>query len=84
VRSKFQYSTIISSTYTYGYRSGSSFLKNLCLDNDIIFVQEHWLFKSQLHLFNDLVGSDFCFSGDSAMNRAQECRILGVGILWRS
>jgi len=60
----------------HGYRSGSSFLKHLCLDNDKIFVQEHWLFKSQLHLFNDLAGSDFCFYGDSAMNKAQECRIL--------
>jgi len=52
----------------HGYRSGSSFLKHLCLDNDIKFVQENCLFKSQLQVFNDLVVSDFYLYCDKGIH----------------
>lgn len=44
----------VCSYNVHGYNTGSPFLKELCGKNDIIFVQEHWLQKSQLHTFNSI------------------------------
>ena len=37
-----------------GFNNGLPYLKKLCSDNDIIFVQEHWLLKSQLYMLDNI------------------------------
>jgi len=45
----------------HGYNTGVSYHKQLCMQNDIIFIQEHWLLNSQLKgLFNS-IDQDFMF-----------------------
>jgi len=61
--------------------------KDLCSDNDFIFVQEHWLLESQLYMF-DNINDNFNFYGKSSMDEATSRGLLkgrpfgGVGVLW--
>jgi len=72
----------------HGYNTGVSYLKQLCMQNDIIFIQEHWLLNSQLSRFNS-IDQDFMFSGKSAMNERMSTQLIrgrpfgGVGVLYR-
>jgi hypothetical protein len=72
----------------HGFSNGASFLKELCLGNDVIFVQEHWLLTAHLTKLND-ISSDFIFYGVSAMGDACAQGIVrgrpygGVGVLVR-
>jgi len=72
----------------HGFNNDSVFLKQLCLSNDIVFVQEHWHLNSHLHKFNG-INDNFCFYGKSAMDSVQSVGLLrgrpfgGVGVLWR-
>jgi len=43
-----------------GYNIGLPLLREFCNDNDIIFVQEHFLQKSQLCMF-DSISDKFMF-----------------------
>ena len=72
----------------HGFNNGMSYVKKLCGENDIIFVQEHWLLKSQLYMF-DNIDENFNFFGQSSMDEVIERGMLkgrpfgGVGVLWR-
>lgn len=72
----------------HGFNNGASFLKQLCSNNDLIFVQEHWLQNSQLHMFNT-IDDQFKFYGNSSMENRLSKGLLkgrpfgGVGVLWR-
>ena len=72
----------------HGLSNSLPYLQELCIDNDIIFVQEHWLMKSDLAKFDD-ISSDFRFYGASAMDSKCEQGLLrgrpfgGVGVLYR-
>ena len=72
----------------HGFKNGSVFLKELCVNNDVVFVQEHWLLRSHLHKLSD-IDDNFCLYGKSAMDNIQSTGILtgrpfgGVGVLWR-
>jgi len=72
----------------HGFNVGQSFLKILCENNSIIFVQEHWLQSSQLDLFNN-IDQRFMFYGKSAMGNRVMSGMLrgrpfgGVGVLVR-
>jgi exonuclease III len=72
----------------HGFSNSSSYLKDLCFDNDLIFVQEHWLMTQHLSKF-DGISSNFIFQGVSAMDMACAQGILrgrpfgGVGVLIR-
>jgi len=78
----------ICSYNLYGLNNGMSFLSELCNVNDIIFVQEHWLQPSQLHLLNNM-NDNFVFYGKSSMDRNVCSGLLksrpfgAVGVLWR-
>jgi len=72
----------------HGFNNGLPYLKKLCSDNDIIFVQEHWLLKSQLYMF-DNINDNFNFFGQSSLDEVTSRGLLkgrpfgGVGVLWR-
>ena len=72
----------------HGFGNSSSYLKDLCLDNDLIFVQEHWLLSQHLSKFNG-INENFMFYGMSAMDMAASRGILrgrpfgGIGVLIR-
>ena len=72
----------------HGFNNSSFYLKDLCLVNDIIFVQEHWLLSDQLTKF-DAISKEFNFFGVSAMDDICAQGILrgrpfgGVGVLVR-
>ena len=72
----------------HGYNTGASYLKQLCTQNDIVFIHEHWLQNSQLDKFNN-INPDFMFCGKSAMDERLSMQLLrgrpfgGVGVLWR-
>ena len=58
----------------------------LCSNSDIVFLQEHWLFPSDLPSLND-IHSDFMSFGTSSMN-TNDGIVLGrpyggVAVLWR-
>ena len=72
----------------HGFTNSNSYLKDLCLGNDLIFVQEHWLLSQHLSKFNS-VSDSFLFYGVSAMDTVCSQGILrgrpfgGVGVLVR-
>jgi len=72
----------------HGFNNGVSFLKQLCSNNDLIFVQEHWLQNSQLHMFNT-TDDQFKFYSNSSMENRLSKGVLkgrpfgGLGVLWR-
>ena len=72
----------------HGFNNGHPVLKDLCAENDFIFVQEHWLMSSHLSKFNNM-HDNFLFYGVSAMDSACSKGILrgrpfgGVGVLVR-
>ena len=78
----------ISSYNMHGFNSGSSFLNNLCIENDFIFIQEHWLLSQHLSNLSNF-RQDFIFHGVSAMDTVSSQGILrgrpfgGVGVLIR-
>ena len=73
----------------HGFCQGNLYLNELCRDADVIFVQEHWLYPSNLHLLNNISDEFVCF-GVSAMTELTGKGILsgrpfgGVAILVRS
>lgn len=72
----------------HGFSNSSSYLKELCKTNDLIFVEEHWLLSQHLTKFNN-ISDNFLFYGVSAMDTACTQGILrgrpfgGVGVLVR-
>ena len=42
-------------------------IKYLCECNDIVLIQEHWLFNSEMHKFHDNITDITCY-GSSGMN----------------
>ena len=59
----------------HGYNNGLTYVKKLCDENDIVFVQEHWLQKSQLHMFNN-INDQFLFYGKSAMDESMSSGLI--------
>jgi len=72
----------------HGFNNGHPVLKDLCAENDFIFLQEHWLMSSHLSKFNN-IHDNFLFYGVSAMDSACSKGILrgrpfgGLGVLVR-
>lgn len=70
-----------------GFNSSLGLLHDLCNDNCVISIQEHWLRPDELNKLA-LVHSDFNFSAVSGMNNAVSAGVLsgrpfgGVGFLW--
>ena len=70
----------------HGFNQGKSMLSELCLNSDIICVQEHWLLPNNLNCFNEF-NSHFIGFSSSAMDSVAGRRILrgrpfgGVGVL---
>lgn len=78
----------ICSYNLFGFNRGKSFLSDLCMNYDIIFLQEHWFQPDEcatLNMFND----DFFAFTESAMNLKVETGIIkgrpfgGVSIMIR-
>ena len=46
----------------HGFRQGYEYLVNLCSDNDIVFIQEHWLAPFDLHKLNTVADDMICFA----------------------
>ena len=51
----------------YGWRNGGEMTKSLCNSNDIILIQEHWLFPSTLHEL-EIVNNTHTVCSISGMN----------------
>ena len=72
----------------HGFANGASMLKDLCMNHDIILLQEHWLLKDNLYKI-DNVDNNFPSYSLSSMNAKAAAGILtgrpfgGVAILWR-
>ena len=67
----------------HGFNNSKLYLQDLCKNNDIVCIQEHWLTSSQLLKFND-VHEDFSFNGCSAMDKCM-CKGSPAGsTLWGS
>ena len=72
----------------HGFNQGVTFLSNLCLTNDIIMCQEHWLYPDELWKL-EKVNYDFMCVCTSAMGNAAQRGIRrgrpfgGVGFLVR-
>ena len=72
----------------HGFNNSKLYLQDLCKNNDIVCIQEHWLTSPQLLKFND-VHEDFSFYGCSAMDNVCAKGLLrgrpfgGVGFLFR-
>jgi len=72
----------------HGYNSGLSMVKSLCLNFDIIMLQEHWLLTNNLSKL-DNIDSNFQCCSISAMDNKAASGILvgrpfgGVAVLWR-
>ena len=70
----------------HGFNQGKPMLSELCLNSDIICVQEHWLLPSNLNCFNEF-NSHFIGFSSSAMDSVAGRGILrgrpfgGVGVL---
>ena len=41
----------------HGFNNGNNFLKDLCTDNSIVCVQEHWLRSDQMYVLNNLTAN---------------------------
>ena len=69
-----------------GIKSSIESIKCLCVNNDFILLQEHWLYKDELSLLRNL-HEDFDGFGISAMT--SDDKLIsgrpygGTGILWR-
>ena len=67
----------------YGFNQGETQLRDLCSTSDIIAVQEHWLAKHYLELYN--FHDSFQGIAKSAMTKKLEFDILvGLAILIKS
>jgi len=73
----------------HGFNTSWSYLQDLCVFSDIIFIQEHWLTPSKLDYLHS-VNSLFCCYAKSAMDDSICTGILpkgrpfgGVGVLWK-
>ena len=71
----------------HGLKSSTTYLKDLCEKNDILFLQETWLTEDELVLLKQ-IHSDFNGFGISAMD-SSSCILTvrphgGVGILYRN
>ena len=72
----------------HGFKNGVSTVQDLCLNYDIILLQEHWLLKANLNKIGDINVNfqAFCLS---SMNAKAAAGILvgrpfgGVAVLWR-
>ena len=60
----------ICSFNLHGLSNSSVYLHDLCCNNDIIFIQEHWLLRSELSKMEDVL-CDFKFFGCSAIYGCQ-------------
>ena len=49
----------------HGYNQGFLYLKDLCQHADIVFIQEHWLYPSNLHLLDKICTDFVCFSSSA-------------------
>ena len=50
-----------------GFKNSCSYLQELLLSHDIIFVQKHWLLSCELHLLQD-INNDFVVFAKSSMD----------------
>src|SRR5271163_2521657 len=78
----------ICSYNMHGYNNGVSTVRDLCLNYDIILLQEHWLLKDCLYKI-DNINNDFqSFSLSSMNDKAASGSLVGrlfggVAVLWR-
>ena len=57
-----------AATYNlHGFNQGYSFLASLCMNFDIVFIQEHWLASFDLNRLYDVCDNTVCFAS-SAMD----------------
>jgi len=79
----------IVSVNMHGFNSNWLYLKELCNNHDIIFVQEHWLMESQLH-YLEQIHKDFHVYSLSSMNSKCGEGIVtgrpfgGIAVMWRA
>ena len=76
----------IGSFNMHGFDASVNYIKQLLVNLDILFIQEHWLMSDSLYKF-ECINSDFMFSGVSAMdNKCKEGILIGrpFGGSWSS
>ena len=59
----------------HGYNQSKNYLTEFCANYDIVYIQEHWLLPSELHLLSDCVDG-FVLFGSSALSSCVGSRIL--------
>ena len=59
----------------HGIKQGSPYLKELCCNHDIIFVQEHWLAPFHVSLLDDICPDFLCYA-TSAMGEVISNKLL--------
>ena len=71
----------------YGFSNGAHTAKSLCLNHDIVMLQEHWLSNNNLNKLNT-IHNDFSVVGVSSMESKIESGLLcgrpfgGTAIMW--
>ena len=78
----------ICSYNMHGFKNGVSTVQDLCLNYDIILLQEHWLLKANLNKFVDINSNFQAFSLSSMNNKAASGIFVGrpfggVAVMWR-
>jgi hypothetical protein len=61
------YGIRIASFNLHGFKNSWSYLRDLLLHHDVVFVQEHWLLSCELHLFQS-INNDFVAFAKSSMD----------------
>ena len=84
----FYYDVLITTYNLHGFNQGKVFLPTLCGMNDVILIQEHWLYGDELHLIGkmhtDFVAICTSVMAESSGNGPRRGRPWGgVGIMVR-
>ena len=61
----------------HGFKQGSSYLVDLCNNNDVVLIQEHWLAAFDLHKLDDLCNTMLCFSSSALDNAISRGHLRG-------
>ena len=61
----------------HGFKNNWHYLHNLLSNNDVIFVQEHWLLPSELHLLHSVSEHFIVFLKSAMEERCNQGLLLG-------
>ena len=67
----------------HGIKEGSPYLKELCYNHDMIFVQEHWLAPFNVSLLDDICPDFLCYA-TSCNNVGKRAFSVCGPIVWKS